>query len=424
MTLSGNHIRTSLPKQTEHRRVFLFLQGPNCPFFAEIADQLEDLGHRCLRVNLCFGDWLYWRRRGAINYRGSFNGWEVFLGRLLDQEGVTDILMLGEQREYHRVATRLAKLRKITVAVTDFGYLRPDWITLERNGMSRDSLFPRDPEMIIKTAEQLPPVDFNLKYHDSFTSMAFAEVLSACGSWLLLFPYPGYRKHHLDNPILFYCGVGLRMLKAKQLKKQADKVIDALVADADESPFFLFPMQMEMDFQIRAYSPYPDQMTPVRGVIDSFASHAPKNAHLVFKIHPMDPGLRNWRRIIHEIAGTHGIQERIHFIDGGSLERLLRRCAGVVTINSTVGVTTLQFGKPLKVLGDAVYDIEGLTFQGELDSFWKAKLQPDIRLRDDFLKVLGRSIQLRGVYFRKDGRRNAVKEAVARLHKGTLNIPI
>jgi len=66
-------------------RVFLFLQGPNCPFFTEIADRLEQLGHRCLRINLCFGDWLFWRRQGAINYRGSFSNWEPFLAQIIDR---------------------------------------------------------------------------------------------------------------------------------------------------------------------------------------------------------------------------------------------------------------------------------------------------------------------------------------------------
>jgi capsular polysaccharide export protein len=411
-------------KRSCQKKVFLFLQGPNCSFFTEIADQLEQLGHRCLRVNLCFGDWLFWRRGGALNYRGSFRNWEVFLGRLLDKEGVTEILMLGEQREYHRVATRLANERVITVVVTDFGYLRPDWITLEKNGMSRDSLLPRDSEIITKVSEQLHPLDFTPKFEDNFKTMAFSEVISACGSWLFHFLYPGYRKHHLDNPILFYCGVGFRLLRAAHFKKKADKVIDALVAGADGAPFFMFPMQMEMDFQIRAYSPYPNQTTPIREVIDSFSKNAPGNTHLVFKIHPMDPGLRNWSRIISDIAGHYGIKERVHFIDGGSLEQLLRFSSGVVTINSTVGVTALQFGKPLKVLGDAVYDIQGLVYQGELDAFWGGKHTIDIRLRDDFLKLLVRSIQLRGVYFSKEGRWNAVKEAVARLDQGTLNIPI
>jgi capsular polysaccharide export protein len=407
-----------------NRRVFLFLQGPNCLFFSEIAVQLEQLGHRCLRINVCFGDWLFWRGRGAINYRGSFRNWEPFLAQLIDREGVTDILMLGEQREYHRVATRLARERGITVAVTDFGYLRPDWITLEKNGMSRDSLFPRDPEVIRRISRGLEPVDFNFLFRDNFATMAFAEVVSACGSWLVRFLYPGYRKHHLDNPVVFYCGVGLRLLRGKRNKEEADKMVGRLIADAVREPFFLFPMQMEMDFQIRAYSPYPDQITPISKVVASFAMHASENTHLVFKIHPMDPGLRNWFRIIREIAVRHGLEERVHFIDGGSLDLLLEHCAGVVTINSTVGVSTLQYGKPLKVLGDAVYDIVGLTFQGSLDAFWKSLTPPDVALRDDFLKVLARSIQLRGVYFQKEGRVHAVAEAVARLDAGTLNMPI
>ena len=34
----------------------------------------------------------------------------------------------------------------MSVAVTDFGYLRPDWIVLERDGMGAESRFPRDPD--------------------------------------------------------------------------------------------------------------------------------------------------------------------------------------------------------------------------------------------------------------------------------------
>ena len=402
----------------------LFLQGPNCPFFTEIADSLEQLGHRCLRVNLCFGDWLFWRRKGAVHYRGSLSKWESFLSSLIEREGVTDMLMLGEQRDYHKVATRLARTKGITVAVTDFGYLRPDWITLEKNGMSGDSLFPRDPSVIRKMGAELGPVDFSPRFEDHFALMAFSEVFSACGSWLFRFLYPGYRGHHLDNPILFYCGIGLRLIRSRANKVHAERVISDMVASADLMPFYLFPMQMEMDFQIRAYSPFADQVEPITRVIASFAANAPSSSRLVFKIHPMDPGLRNWPGVIHRIAARLGISERVHFIDGGSLETLIESCAGVVTINSTVGVSTIQSGKPLKVLGNAIYDIPGLTFQGGLDEFWNSPHAPDRELRDDFLKVLDRTIQLRGCYFRKEGRAHAVREAVARIDQGTINQPI
>ena len=51
--------------------------------------------------------------------------------------GITDLVLLGEQRPYHRPAIALARARGIAVAVTDFGYLRPDWVVLERDGMGR-----------------------------------------------------------------------------------------------------------------------------------------------------------------------------------------------------------------------------------------------------------------------------------------------
>lgn len=403
------------------RRVFLFLQGPNCPFFTEIADGLEEVGHCCLRVNLCFGDWLFWRRKGAVNYRRSIRGWESYLARFMERHGVTDLLMLGEQREYHKIATKLARKRCIRIIVTDFGYLRPDWITLEENGMSGDSLFPRDPDVIRKIARELEPVDLRARFQDSFATMAFAEVISACGSWLFRFLYPGYRSHHIDNPILFYSGIGLRLLKAKKSGEEARVLIEQLVHECADYPFYLFPLQMEMDFQIRAYSPYPDQTTPIREVIDSFAKHAPDRARLIFKMHPMDPGLMNWKGIIHRIAAEHGIGKKVSFIDGGALEKLLEHCSGVVTINSTVGVTALQFGRAVKTLGQAIYDIPGLTFQDSLDRFWDNARVPDPELRDDFLKVLAGSIQIRGVYFEKKGRHHAVEAAVRRLQAVSVN---
>ena len=54
-------------------RTFLFLQGVASPLFARLADELERRGHRCLRINFCPGDRLFWRRAGATNYRGRYD---------------------------------------------------------------------------------------------------------------------------------------------------------------------------------------------------------------------------------------------------------------------------------------------------------------------------------------------------------------
>ena len=58
------------------------------------------------------------------------------------------------------MAIEAAKARGVAVIVTDYGYLRPDWITLERDGMGGNSLFPRDPAEIRRLAKGLSLPEF------------------------------------------------------------------------------------------------------------------------------------------------------------------------------------------------------------------------------------------------------------------------
>ena len=91
-------------------RVFLFLQGPSSPLFAEIARKLEVAGGRCIRINLNAGDRISWRRPNAFNYRGDFDGWRAYVRRLIEVEGPTDMILHGEERPYHRVAIEEAQV--------------------------------------------------------------------------------------------------------------------------------------------------------------------------------------------------------------------------------------------------------------------------------------------------------------------------
>ena len=49
-------------------------------------------------------------------------------------------------------------------------------------------------------------------------------------------------------------------------------------------------------------------------------------------------------------------------------------------INSTAGMIALAHGRPMITLGAAIYDLPGLTFQGQLRDFWKNAEQPVRRL--------------------------------------------
>lgn len=402
-------------------RAFLFLQGPSSPFFALIAGALEERGHRTHRINLCVGDQLFWRRAGAVNYRGRLADWPAYIAGFLERHGISDLVLLGEQRDHHRLAIEAAQARGIRVTVTDFGYLRPDWIILERDGMSAHSRFPRDPDAIRALAAGVPKARLERRYEDSFWGMALSEMAYHLSSHFLFWLFPHYRSFKVENPLLAYLGTGWRLLFGKRRRRQAE----AILAELERAgiPCFVFPLQMENDFQIRAYSPYPDMATPIAEVIASFAHHADPAAGLLIKVHPWDPGLKDWAGLVGKLAARHGVAGRVRYLDGGSLEAMIRQSRGMVTINSTSGIQALCLDTPVIALGQAIFDVPGLTFQGGLDAFWTRAEPPERQLRDAYIDAMAATLQIRGVFYRRPGLDAAVAEAVQRLHENRVGPP-
>jgi capsular polysaccharide export protein len=408
----------------KENKVVLFLQGPHSWFFARLADKLEQLGQRSLRINLCFSDWLFWPKGGAYNYRGSLEDWGGYLDRFLAEHGVTDIVLLGEQRPHHRVAVDLAAKHDIHVTVTEWGYLRPDWITFERDGMSGNTRFPKCSERVMELAHGVPPPDFALKYPDSFVRMACNGLAGDLGNWLLAFLYPGYRSHLVANPVVLYAATGARMAKARLQRRSSESIVQRLVSESPTHPFFVFPMQIEADYQVRSYSPFAGMEEALKCVISSFARFAPAPARLLIKVHPMDPGFKPWKKIIDGLAAEHGAPRRVIFVDGGSFGEIAAASAGIVTVNSTCGVQALKCGKPVKTLGQSVYDIPGLTHAGELDSFWCSAQKPEPKLCDAYIKAMSACIQIKGGFFSAKGVEAAARIAATRLTGNLVNAPL
>jgi capsular polysaccharide export protein len=400
-------------------RRFLFLQGPISPFFARVGAGLAARGHVVHRINLSFGDRLFWRGApGAVDFTGRAEDWPGFVADFLDRHAITDIVLLGEQRALHRAAIAAAEARGIAVTVTDFGYFRPDWITLERDAMGGDSRFPRDAAAIRRLAAGLPRAELEPLYRDSFRRQAVWDVIYHLAN-MLPWPFPHYRSHQLHHPLLTYAGVARRLLRRRAERAEGARAL-ARVAGL---PHWIFAMQMETDFSIRAYSRFTDMDTPVAETVRSFARHAPPDGQLIVKVHPLDPCLKRWSRRVPAIAEAAGVAQRVHLAHHGDLDEMLRDARGLVTVNSTVGLRGIVLSRPVKALGSAVWDVPGLAHQGPLDRFWAEAAPPDPALRDDFLAALQATTQLRGVFYGLDGLEAAVANTVAKLDAGTVGVP-
>jgi capsular polysaccharide export protein len=131
-------------------------------------------------------------------------------------------------------------------------------------------------------------------------------------------------------------------------------------------------------------------------VIESFAAHASHDAHLLLKSHPLDSSFYNWRKLVRRHAEQLGLTGRLHFIDGGDLEELVKIAQGLVCVNSTSATLALAAGTPVCTIGEAIYDMPGLTHQEHLDRFWSSPTSPEPGLYPAFRRVLVDRCLVRG----------------------------
>jgi capsular polysaccharide export protein len=401
-------------------RTVLFLQGPSSTLFSRIADGLEQRGIGSLRINLCTGDRIFWRRRGAINFRGRLSDWPTFLADVLERERISELVLLGEERPHHRVAVEAAERRGLPVIAVEMGYLRPDWISVEVGGSGSNSWFPNDPAHILEHGRDLPQPDMTVRYPYTFFQDASRDLLFNLPNVFLGFLHPHYRWHAIHHPLAEYLGWIRRLAAGPARRRTADAVMRKVAATPR---YFVFPLQLETDYQIRVHSPFNTQFEALDLVVTSFAAQAPQDTHLVVKLHPLDNGLIDWRGHLQRRAETLGMGDRLHFLDGGDLGTLFAGAAGVVTINSSAGFEALRRGRPLKVLGVALYDVPGLVDREPLDRFWTGPVAPDGSLRDAFFALLAASIHVRGNFYDPGACAIAAASIAERIAEGHVNAP-
>jgi len=343
------------------------------------------------RVNLSGGDHLDWPD-GATDFRGHFSEWPVVFDKFIRDRQITDILLFGDCRPYHVVAHGIAASRNIRIHVLEEGYLRPHWMTLERDGVNARSTLPRDKDWFLQEAAKLPternlrPITstFRRRARDSY--WYYHHVLTG------RLKYPHYRSHRSTGILTEGLGWVWKFIVQRLRPNAAQTVLRRF----EGNPYFLLPLQLSDDFQIKAHSPFPDMKGAARYVIDSFEAHAPQDAHLLLKAHPLDCSFFNWSRFVTREARRLGLIGRLHFVDGGDLDRMARSTRGMVCVNSTSATLALNHGRPVCTIGEAIYDIPGLTHQGHIDTFWASPTRPEPGVYQAFRRVLVDRCLVRG----------------------------
>jgi capsular polysaccharide export protein len=372
---------------------YLFLQGPIGPLFHLLGERMKQAGAHVFRINLCGGDNYDWPGN-ATNFGGRIEEWPSFVDHYTIDNAITDILVFGDCRPYHIAAIKISEARGVRVHVMEEGYIRPDWMTLERHGVNGHSRMPSDPEWFVDIAKTLPRVVHSEHVTASFKRRTRDGFWHYANQFLNGRQFPHY-KWHRPGGLLRDAAYWAHKLIRQKFQNSSDLQLENFIAEKQGS-FFLLPLQLSADYQIRLHSPFPDMTSAVCYIVDNFKHNAPPNTHLLIKSHPLYAGFFSWARYIKKLAKQTNMVGRIHYIDGGDLEVMCAASNGMVCVNSTSATFALNANRPVYALGTAVYNIRGITHQGLLDDFWAKPISPDPEIYEAFCNVLRAHYLVRG----------------------------
>ncbi len=356
----------------------LMLQGPAGPFFHRLGQELRDHGVAVTKVNLYAGDVFYYPGPDTVDYRGRLADFSPWVARQLREHAIDGVFLFGDCRAYHKAAIEAARAAGVPVWVFEEGYLRPDWITYERDGVNGHSRMSRDPAVFLAAyrAAGSPPEPPALPVGDTFGQGAWYSTVSAIAYTFANQGFPHYEHHRNLNAFYHAWSWVVGAARKQYFAQREEGVLEDLVQRFDGRYFFV-PLQVHCDFQIQ-HSPYADVTDFIHEVVASFAQLAPRDHALVLKHHPMDRPFRDYSTLFDSLRREHGLEGRLFYVHDLHLPTLLKHARGTVTINSTVGLSSVHHRTPTKVMGNAIYDMPGLTHQGSLASMWHAPQPVDV----------------------------------------------
>lgn len=378
----------------------LLLQGPIGPFFRRLSEELTEHGFNVWKVNLNGGDRLFYSGDQSINYKGNLKNWASYLERLLINKSISRVYLYGDCRAYHRIARKISKRYGIRLFVFEEGYIRPNYITLEEYGVNGHSPMLNKhfnfSEFDYKKSSNIPEKE-NVLPQKTFSRSAVYSIAYYIACRLGRNSFPEYQ-HHRTMKVCAegarWIRSGIRKLRFRQVEKDT---LQQIISEYDGN-YFVCPLQVHCDMQVVIHSKFNSIEHFIGDVLTSFARHAGQNKAIVFKHHPMDRAYKDYSLLFENLVGELGLQGRVFYVHDVCLPTLLKHAEGTVLINSTVGMSSLFHGTPVKTMGKAIYNIPGLTVQRSLESFWKRPGNVNKNIFSAFRQYLVENNQLNGSF--------------------------
>ena len=395
----------------------LLLQGPVGPFFRHLQGHMEKAGIDCCRVCFNAGDRLFAGNGKLISFSGDLHAWSNWLRARLAR-GTCDIVVgYGCFRPAHVVARALAAEFGRPFLSLEEGYLRSGYVTAEYGGNN----------MASPLAGRLPPPGFASESGQAGPNRfhAFAQTCRYGAAYYLLRSLLSrkserglyHRKIRSTREPFFWARNACRYWR----RRTADFQTISQLLEHHDRRYFLVPLQVAADSQMSHAACGWTTERLISGVLSSFARSAPPSSRLVVKIHPLERGHTAARKTAMAGAERLGVAGRVDVLETGSAGLLVRHAAGVITINSTTGLSAIFHGVPLLVVGKALYSHPALATcadgQPDFDRFWTGGTVADPGLRRSYLDWIRHEALLPGDFYAAEGIPLACAGILARLRE-------
>ncbi len=394
---------------------FLFVGAPFGSFFQSVVRELEKDGHTVLRIVTHGGEWLETPSRCRVRFSGKPTEFKAFLAPLLRTRRINAVVTFNDTLPLQRAALDLADSKNLHTFVLEQGYIRPYWVTLERDGVNGFSRLPRDPNAYRdpKYAGEDPPCQY---FKASLRHLTIQTIEHFVGA-VALMPAFGLDLSYYGDSVLRQA-VGYTREYAWRLRNSESHILKKLETRTPGSKAFLVIMQKPGDAQLVVHSRHGGNVVFLKDVFESFSKSGPPDGILVVKQHPLDYGPERLPATTAALTKQYGLEGRVVFVRKTSIDKIMPLITAVLTINSTAGLASIVQRKPVFCVGRAFYDIPGLTAGGTMEAFWTNPTPPDSELVAAFISFLMKTSQLNGGFHTAAGLAILVPAFAKRLAEG------
>ena len=389
----------------------LFVSAPFGPFYKAVSKELIGRGHEVWRIVWDGGDFIETPFGQQVIFRGDRAEWADFIRRTIANKRISAVVVFNDTTPRNRIALKLARAMNISRFVLENGYLRPHWITFDREGVNGYSELPKDTAFY--TSDK-PASAEHSEFPNRMRHHVFNTIRHFLGA-MLFHPVLPIVENYYGDPLLRQARGYVKEYSWRISNSEEDKIaaIETLRRSTN-ARIFVTLLQKPGDAQLRVHSPFGRNTDFLRQVCTSFAKYAPENSVLIVKQHPYDYGIEKLPKLFGKLVRELNLEGRAFYLRKTSIDIVLDNADGLVTVNSTGGLTAVMRQLPVVCCGEAVFNMEGLTHQGGVDTFWKNPTKPNLEAVSAFVGYLKRYSQLNGGFHHHVGIK-AAAQAIAKI---------